>query len=177
MAKMISKRIRSTSKVSTFTNWADVDQGLCEIGNLQLKINAAESKAKDDIDEAKLELAVTVKPLQEEIKDLVATIEVFASQDIQKPDFHGAKSMKLGFGTLGWRASTSIKISTKKTLGKIREAFSAVKARSLINVKESVDKNALAKLKDEDLAKVNARRVNKDVFFVEPDLPEAVDYD
>ena len=178
---MKSKRIHSKSKVPTLLNWKQTDEAIRRIGNLQLAINAAESKAKDAIDGAKLELAATATPLQKRIKELVTAVEVFASRDINKPDFRGAKSMKLGFGTLGWRASSSIKISVKKKLGKtldlIKSVFTPAKAKPLIIVKESVDKNALAKLTDEDLAKVNARRDSKDVFFVEPDLPEAADYE
>ena len=54
--------------------------------------------------------------------------------------------------------------------------FSKAKAAACIRVKESVDKEALAKLTDEQLADIGARRKEKDVFFVEPALPEAVDY-
>jgi hypothetical protein len=39
-----------------------------------------------------------------------------------------------------------------------------------------VDKEALAKLTEEQLTSVGARRKVKDVFFVEPSSQEAVDY-
>jgi RNase H-fold protein (predicted Holliday junction resolvase) len=44
-----------------------------------------------------------------------------------------------------------------------------------IRIKESVDKEALAKLTDERLSIVKARRKSKDAFFVEPTLTEAAD--
>jgi hypothetical protein len=39
-----------------------------------------------------------------------------------------------------------------------------------------VDKEALAKLTDEELASIKARRKTRDAFFVEPILIEAVNY-
>jgi len=172
----MAKRIKQSGKpLITIINWSTADEIVREIGDAQLAINASEAKALDDINEAKAELVAATKPLQEKIKLRVRSLEVFVTQN--KTDFGKAKSKKLTFGLLGWRKSTSIKISTKKTLDMIKDVFSAAKAKVYIVTKESVDKNALAKLTDEVLASIDAQRKVKEDFFVEPDLPEAVDYE
>ncbi len=170
----MAKRVKSDKPVLLpVQHWGYANEFVRRIGDLTMKITAAEHKAKDDIDEAKAELAKTVKPLQEKIKLYAQSLEVFAVT--HKADFGKKRSKKLNFGLLGWRKSTPINI-TKKTLELIKQVFSKAKAAAYIHFKESVDKEALAKLTDEQLASVGARRKEKDVFFVEPDLPEAVDY-
>lgn len=169
----MAKRVKSDKPVLLpVPHWNHANEFVRRIGDLTLQIAAAEYKAKDDINEAKAELAKTVKPLQEKIKLYAQSLEAFAV--INKNDFSGKRSKKLYFGTLGWRKSTAVNI-TKKTLELIKQVFSK-KAAAYIHFKESVDKDALAKLTDEQLASIGARRKEKDVFFVEPDLPEAVDY-
>jgi phage host-nuclease inhibitor protein Gam len=138
-----------------------------------MQIKQAEETAKDDINEIKAELAEKVKPLQEEIKLKVRSLEAFAA--LHKNDFGKKRSRKLNFGILGWRKSTSISIK-KNTLELIKQVFTNAKQKMCIRVKESVDKEALAKLTEEQLASVGARRKEKDVFFVEPSSQEAVDY-
>lgn len=173
MAK--NRRVKSVNAApAQINNFEDADKILQQLGDLQLAINQAESTAKGKIDEAKNELAETTKPLQQEIKQHVRALEVFAAAN--KTAFGKARSKKLSFGKLGWRISTSV--STKKTtLELIKKVFSKKEALTYINVKESVDKKALARLTDEQLVSVNARREEKDVFYAEPDLPEAVDYE
>jgi len=153
-------------------DWGQADNLVREIGDLQLKIKQAEASAKDRIDEIKAELAECVKPFCENIDLNVRSLEAFSAG--RKKDFGGKKSRKLNFGILGWRQSSSVK-TKKNTLELIKEGFSKAKAAVFIRVKENVDKEALAKLTDEQLAGVGARRKVRDDFFVEPFKPEAVD--
>jgi hypothetical protein len=118
-------------------------------------------------------LTERAKPFNEKIDLCTRSLEAFAIAN--KKAFGKQRSRKLQFGTIGWRKSTSTKIK-KTTLQLIKDVFSAAKAKTLIIVKESVDKQALAKLSDEDLAKVDAKRHVKDLFFVEPDLTKAVNH-
>ena len=77
---------------------------------------------------------------------------------------------------LGWRFSTSVKPS-KKTLELIKQVLSKTMQAACVITKESVSKDALAKLTDEQLASVKARRIEKDVFFVEPSSQKAAEYE
>ena len=154
-------------------DWNHADEFVRRIGDLQMQINQAEETAKDNINEIKADLAEKVKPIQETIKLYVRSLEAFAV--LHTKEFGKKRSRKLNFGILGWRKSTSISIK-KNTVEIIKRVFAKAQQKFYIRVKESVDKEALAKLTDEQLASVGARRKEKDVFFVEPALQEAVDY-
>ena len=170
----MAKRIKSDKPVLIpISDWLRADDHVWQIGNLQTQIGQAEETAKDDINKVKAELAEKVKPLQEEIQLHVRSLEAFAAT--HKEDFKKQRSRKLSFGILGWRKSTSISIK-KNTLEEIKFLFTRAKQAMCIRIKESVDKEALAKLTDEQLTSVGARRKEKDVFFVEPSFQEAVDY-
>lgn len=164
---------REKSHLRRITDWQGADAFVRQIGNLQRSIEAAQGSARGDINEIKDGLAEEVKPLHEEIKLLTASLELFANS--HAGDFGKARSRKLNFGTLGWRKSTSIH-TKKTTLDLIKEVFSRAKAAACIRVKEEVDRDALAKLTDEELAEVGARRKSRDAFFVEPAPLDAVDY-
>jgi len=170
----MGRRVKSDKPViEHVANWDKADEYVRQVGDLQVQITQAEATFKDDIDELKADLAEKVKPLQERIKLYTRSLETFAV--LHRGDFKNKQSKKVNFGILGWRKSTFIKVR-KNTLGKIKAVFSRAMAAACIRVKESVDKEALARLKDEQLASIGARREEKEVFFVEPALPEAVDY-
>jgi len=154
-------------------NWEEADDLIREMGDFQLKINAAQAKAKDDIDETKAELAAELKPINSELEHYRKSLEAFATS--RRAELKKQKSLKLNYGTIGWRQSTSIRIK-KTTLELIKKIFSRAKAARFIHTKETVDKGALAKLTDQQLGKLAARREGMDVFFVELELPDAVDY-
>ena len=174
MAKK-SKRIKADNPLVPISNWEQADGHIRRIGDLQLNIQNEEARAKADIDEIKAGLAVAVKPLQENIDLHIKSLEAFATN--KKKEFGRARSKRLNFGVLGWRLSTSISIKKDTTLELIKKFLTPAKKKACINIKETVDKKALAKLTDGLLAKIGARRVEKDVFFVEPEFPEAVDYE
>jgi len=170
----MSKRVKSAEPaILPIYCWEDADTMVSDIAAAQIQIQKAEQRASDAIKLIKIRLADTCKPFQEEIKIDCLSLDAFAVA--HRTDFGNLRSRKLNFGTIGWRKSTSI--STKKTtLDKIKEVFSAAKAKILIHVKETPNKEALAKLTDEELASVGARRKVTDDFFVEPDLTKAADY-
>jgi len=170
----MAKRVKSDKQATlAIANWEKADESVRTIGELQMQITQAEQAAADDINDVKLKLAEKVKSRQKTIELHVRSLEAFA--ETHRTDFKKTRSRKLNFGTLGWRHSSFIKIK-KNTLERIKKVFSKAKKVACIRVKETVDKEALAKLTDGQLASVGARREEKDVFFVEPDLPEAVDY-
>jgi len=171
MAK--SKRVKSAEPIIPIYCWEDADTMVSDIAAARLAIQKAEQRASDSIKIIKSRLADTVKPFQEEIKVDCLSLDAFAVE--HESDFGNKRSRKLNFGTIGWRKSTSISVK-KTTLEKIKEVFSPAKAKSLLHIKETPNKEALAKLTDEQLVRVAARRKVTDDFFVEPDLTKAADY-
>jgi len=171
----MAKRIKSEKPaLIPIKDWQQADELVREIADCQIAIEKMESIAKLKIDRTKKIMAEAVKGHQDIIKKYQASLEAFATA--HRDDFKKQKSRKLNFGTLGWRKSTVIKTS-KKTLELIKQVFtSAALKKTYIRTKESVDKDALAKLTDEQLAVIKARRDEKDVFFVEPASQKAADY-
>ena len=150
----MAKRIRSEKPaLITIKDWQQADEMVRNIADCQIAIEKLEAIAKVKIDRTKKILAEAVKGHQGTIKNCQASLEAFATA--HREDFKKQKSRRLNFGVIGWRKSTSIKI-TKKTLERIKQAFSAAMRKSCIRTKESVDKDALAKLTDEQLADIKA---------------------
>lgn len=171
---MAKKREKSDKVVLVpIPDWGHADLQVQRIGVLQSQIDLLEIAAGELIDKVKGDLQRQVKPLQEKIALHVASIEAFA--EANKKEFSVARSRKMQFGTVGWRKSTSI-LTKKNTLDLIKELFNSAKRKLCVSVKETVSKESLAKLTDEELASVGARREEKDVFYVEPDIIEAVQY-
>jgi len=162
-----------TTALITIDNWEKADQLLRDLGDLQLKVAAAEAKAGDDINEVKAELAEAVKLFGGQQQQYVKSLEAFAVA--RRAEFKGQKSRQLNWGVLGWRKSTVMHVK-KNTLWLIKELFSRAKAQTLIRTKETVDKDAMGKLTDEELVDIGARRVMKNTFFAEPGRLKAVDY-
>ena len=169
---MAQKRTKSNTQIEPIANWEEADKTIKRIGDLLLKITSHKTNAKDLIDNVKTALAENIKPLQDEIGVLTGSLEAFAANNIK--DFGKAQSKKLNFGLLGWRKSTAISIK-QTTLNLIKIIFRKT-AEKYIRVEESVIKEALKDLTELELASVDARRTNKEPFFVEPDIPKAIDY-
>ena len=173
---MTQKRIKSDKPaLIQVRDWAHADELVRKIADHQDTIRKKEIIAKVKVDNFKKALAGGVKPYQNAIARFQESLEAFATThrtDLKKKQ----RSWKLNFGILGWRKSTSVAISTKKTLGLIKQLFTKALRESCIITKESVSKDALAKLTDEQLASVKARREEKDVFFVELASQKAADY-
>jgi len=171
----MAKRVKSDkANLIEVKGWRHADQLVRDIGDCQGAIQKAEEDARKKIESIKAELAIKTKPVQDMTTRRIHRLEAFAIA--HKADFENQKSKKLNFGVLGWRKSTLIRVK-KNTLELIKQVFSKVKAALYIHVKETVNKEALAKLTDEQLAGVGARRDSKDVFFVEPDLTQTADYE
>jgi len=172
LSRMANRRVKSSQQIIPIKDWQDADERIQMTGVLQQRIARVEEEAGLKIDKIKAELAEIVSPYQKAIKVYICSLEAFA---VAHPEqFKDKRSRKLNFGVLGWRKSTSISIK-KTTLDLIKKVFPGTSAARFIRVNEAVDKDGLAKLTDGQLASIKARRVEKDVFFVEPDLPEAAD--
>jgi phage host-nuclease inhibitor protein Gam len=167
-----SKRVRSEILLYPIANWNEADDHLKRIGDLQVEIVQAELDANLDIYGVKAKLKESTETLTADIKRHIESLEAFAANHIE--DFGSAKSRKLQYGMLGWRASKAIK-TCKDVVERIKSVFGK-KAETYLRVKTEADKEALAKLTDEQLVAVGCRRESKDVFYAEPGDAEAVEY-
>lgn len=173
MAKS-TKRVKSDKPpIIPIADWAEADRLLRAMGELHISNTKDTDSAKLRTDNIKASLAQAVNSRKVEIDQIQRSLEAFAAN--HQAEFKGQRSRKLNFGLIGWRKSTSISV-TKNTLDLVKQVFSKAKAQTFIIIKESVSKDALAKLTDEQLASVGAKRKSKDAFFAEPSSEQAADY-
>lgn len=169
----MAKRVKSDKQLVKLSGWGSVDNLVRRMGELQRDIENAEANAQKKSDTIKAQLAKDVKPAQDGITIYTESIEAWVVA--HRDEFGKNKqSRKLNNGTVGWRKSTVISVK-KATVELIKQVFGR-KAGQYVHVKETPDKEAMAKLTDGQLATVGARRKHKDVFFVEPDTVEAANH-
>lgn len=168
MAK--SKRVKSDSLLIPIPNWDEADQILRRIGQLQNDIAVSEMACAEQIDAAKLKMQQETLDKHTSVKRYVESLEAFCAA--HRAAFGKKQSRQLQFGTLGFRRSTAIAI--KKTTLELIKFIYGLASGDYITVKESPNKEALDKLPDEQLSVIDARREEKETFFVEPDKIESV---
>ena len=171
MAKS-NKRVRSDSLLIPIPDWLHADAYVRRIGTHQGQIRLLEKDATEQVARIKAHLATKTAARQEKILLYQASLKAFARS--HRDDLGKARSKKLNHGLVGWRKSTVMRLK-KNTVDLIKQFFTPVRQKPLITIKESPDKNAIAKLTDEDLASIEARREEKDVFYVEPEIIEVAE--
>jgi phage host-nuclease inhibitor protein Gam len=139
---------------------------LKEIGVLERELESIDADAHKGINDIKAAAEKLGAGRRERIAEARAAIAAYAKGG-KKSLFKDAKSVKLTFGSFGYRKSTSIVIK-ETTLGLLKK----FKLDGCINVKETPNKESMALLDDKVLAKVNAARKEKENFFCEPDMAE-----
>jgi phage host-nuclease inhibitor protein Gam len=139
---------------------------LKEIGILEKELECIDAEAHRQIAEVKTEAAKKGEDIRRRITDNSDLLGAFAAYN--KGDlFKDKKTVQLSFGTFGYRKSTSI--SVKKTT---LELLKKLKLKKYVRIKEEPDKEAMASLDDDTLARVDAERKVKDDFFCEADKEE-----
>ena len=152
--------------VGKIKNLEDANLALKEIGLLEYELEHIDAEGHKKIAEIKSESAKQGESIRRRLLDLAASLGTYA--DYNRDDlFKDRKSVDLSFGSFGYRKSTSI--SVKKTT---LELLKKLKMDKYIRVKEEADKEAMAALEDEELARVDAVRKIKDDFFCEANKEE-----
>ncbi|WP_035296171.1 host-nuclease inhibitor Gam family protein [Brevibacillus thermoruber] len=146
-----------------FQSWDEVNQALREISVLDAQVSEAEAKMNALINDIKADTEAVVTPLLQRKAELEAHIQAFTESRID--EFKDSKTKTLTFGEVGFRKTTSIITRNVKA---ILEALKQNKMFDCISVKESIDKDELAKYDDAALAKVGAKRDVKEKFFYKP---------
>jgi phage host-nuclease inhibitor protein Gam len=139
---------------------------LKEIGLLERQLEEIDAEAHKQINKIKEEAEKKGLLARAAIAKDHSLISAYAKGN-KKSLFKDARSVKLTFGSFGFRKSTSISIKDT-TLALLKK----LKMDGFILVKETPNKEALATLADKELAKVDAARKEKENFFCEPDMEE-----
>ncbi|WP_297826386.1 host-nuclease inhibitor Gam family protein [uncultured Desulfovibrio sp.] len=145
---------------------AQAECALAEIAALDRKISGIESEMQECIDKAKAAASQQVNPLQARRKELADAVAVYAKLNRQEL-FAKAKSLDMGFGVIGFRASTRISqirgITAEMTLEKLHQ----YNLSDGIRVKEEINKDSCLGWPDERLELVGLKRLMLDTFFIE----------
>jgi phage host-nuclease inhibitor protein Gam len=152
--------------VETIGTLEEANLVLKEIGLLVRQLEALDAETHKCINKIKEDALKAGAPARERLARAEQLISDYAKSN-KKSLFKDARSVKLAFGSFGFRKSTSISIKDT-TLALLKKW----KMPSLITVKETPNKEALALQDDKFLAKVDAVRKEKENFFCEPDMEE-----
>ena len=149
---------------------------LAEMASLDRQLSGIETEMQEAIDRAKAKASQLAGPLVARRKELADAVAVFARLNRQEL-FAKTKSLDLGFGVIGFRASTKIVqvrgITAEMTLEKLRQ-YNLVDG---IRTKEEINKDAALGWPDERLELVGMKRQQSDAFFIEikkEDVPQGV---
>lgn len=139
---------------------------LAEIAALDRKLEAISGTMQESIDAAKAKAIQEATPLKARRKELADAVAVFAKLN-RTALFVGVKSVDLGFGIIGFRASSKIVqvngVTAEMTLEKLHQ-YNFLDA---IRVKEEVNKEAALNWPSERLELVGLRKQESDTFFIE----------
>ncbi len=140
---------------------------MAEVAAIDRKLKALKVAMNERIAAAKEDAGNLSAPLEERKKKLEDGLAVFAK--LNKAAFFSGpqKSLDLGFGVIGFRASSKVVqqngISETTTL----ELLHKYSLLDVIRTKEEVNKAAMGTWSDEKLETVGLRRQRSDGFFVE----------
>lgn len=145
---------------------AQAECALAEMAAIDRKIASHEIEMQEAIDHAKAKASQACAPLVARRKELADAIAVYAKLN-RAGLFGKAKSLDLGFGVIGFRASTKITqmrgITVEMTLEKLHQYNLA----DGIRVKEEINKDAALGWPDERLELVGLKRLQSDAFYIE----------
>ncbi len=145
---------------------AQAEGALAEMAALDRKIGVIEAAMQESIDLAKAQASQQANPLIARRKELADAVAVYAKLNRQEL-FAKAKSLDMGFGIIGFRASTRIAqirgVTAEMTLEKLRQYNLA----DGIRIKEEINKDAALGWPDERLELVGLKRQTLDTFYIE----------
>lgn len=155
---------------------AQCEGALAEMAAIDRKLSAIENEMREAIDAAKSKAGQLAGPLQARRKELADAVAIFAKLNRQEL-FAKSKSLDMGFGIIGFRASTRIVQLRGVTAEMTLERLHQYNLADGIRVKEEINKDAALGWPDERLELVGLKRQQSDTFFIEikkEEVPETV---
>lgn len=170
----MARKKPSTNNLFPVRDLNEANEALREMAALKRDLESVNADMNDRIDQAKLDAEVKAAPIQTRMKAIENGLLAYA--EMNKDDlFKKKRSVDLDFGKIGYRRSKEVKAQPKKTLASILEKLKSLGFSEGIRVKESVNKDVLRDWPEERLAMVDARIVEKDTFWLEPDETKLTD--
>lgn len=155
---------------------AQCEGALAEMAALDRKLSAIENEMRESVDAVKAKASQLAGPLQARRKELSDAVTVYGKLNRQAL-FPKSKSLDLGFGVIGFRASTKIVQMRGVTAEMTLERLHQYNLSDGIRTKEEINKEAALGWPDERLELVGLKRQQADTFFIEikkEEVPETV---
>lgn len=154
----------------TIQTWADVNAVLAVLGGLDIEIAMKQAELGRQLYDLIESYDKLLGPKRAEREALHERIELYCKS--RKPDFAKVRSKKLAFGKVAFKVSEKIVIP-KELEPVVIATLRKLGWESCLIETVKIDKQALKKMTDNDLAKCSIKRQKEDSFRIEPNL-EAV---
>lgn len=168
-----SKRRVKAADINGVTSLEELQENIVKIGLLQNKVDLETAAAEQLIGDIKSDLADAVKSANDEIKVLSKSCQIYFTANQGEFVPPGKKSVIFDAGKIGTR-TTPLSVTIKKAFE--TDLIKELKARNLkdcIKETNSVNKDALKKVKSkvEDIPGIKFNQ--REEFFIEPNHLEA----
>ncbi len=148
-------------------DWPDVDGVLEVMGRVDLDLALLEAEMGQELYDLVQDYASRMNELRSVREIMQAMVTSFCLA--RKGEFAKKRSKQLAYGKIAFRVAEKIDVPKNKE-GIVIAALKSLGWSECIRVEEKVDKPALKKLPDNDLAKCGVYRRREDHFRIEPDL-------
>lgn len=143
-------------RLSKLKGWDEAEQSLHRIAQIEREVRKKEDSMNAKIDSMKKGYAEEVEEIIAEKDALENDLELFCRE--RRSDFGESKTRLLTFGKVFFRSASALVIhNAGNTVAAIKRIMGK-KACDFLHLKEMPNKEALEKLKDEDLAPLGCKR-------------------
>ena len=150
-------------------SWEEVDQALKRLAELEILEQELQGQMTLEINQIKEHFKLQAQPHKRERRHIEGLIKDFC--EAHKQEFLKKRSKTLEFGKVAWRVSKRIVIPrAKEKLAATIRAIKALGFTQCLRVKEELDRDALDKLTDQDLARLGLQRKVQDKLRIEPNI-------
>ena len=158
-------KLKDKKTLQILSSWEEVDQKLRRMGEIQIALEKIEGDMTLRINEIKENYEPEAEALKAERQTLEEAISSFS--ELHKDEFTKTRSKDLTFGYVAYRVVRKIVIRSNDACV---AALRALRLNQYIRTIYEPNKEAMADLDDNQLAKVGAKRKVEDKFRVEPNI-------
>lgn len=157
-------------KQSTLTSWEDVNLKLKELSTLTIQKREIENNLSEEMTRIKEKWELRINDVTKKMNEIESDIILFSENN--RSEFLKKRSKKLSFGTIAFRQTRKIAL---KNVASVILALKAMNLDCYVRKTETVDKEALLALSDNELAPLSKAGIQvkrEDKITVEPDIIE-----
>lgn len=159
-----NRRIKPTPYI--VENIQEAERALAELAALDRQISESKLAMQAAIDLEKSKASQNCAPLLERRKELENSLAIFAKLH-KNTLFTKAKSCNLGFGIIGFRASTQIRLQNGITAAMTLDRLEDLGYHGGIRIKKEINKEFMSDWTNEQLQSVGLKRQHLENFFIE----------